>query len=429
MKSLHHSGPVSGKVRIPGDKSVSHRSVLFGAMAVGETTIEGFLQSDDCLSTIACVEKLGVQVTVNGKNVRVVSKGIEAWAEPAEILYTGNSGTTTRLLAGVFAASSIFTVMIGDESIQRRPMKRVTAPLKLMGASISGREQGNFTPLAIQGQSLQAIDYQMPIASAQVKSAILLAGLRAKGTTIVREQEVSRNHTELMMEHFGVEITHQDGVVELPGEQSLKAAHVVVPGDISSAAFWLVGAAITPASKLTLENVGTNPTRDGILEVLRDMGAEMTITPQSSQSHEPMSTIEIQSSTLKAVEIGGALIPRLIDEIPVIALLATQATGTTVIRDAEELKVKETNRIDAVVTELKKLGANIESTEDGMIIHGPTPLHGGSITTYGDHRIGMMGAIASLITNQPVELDQPDCIAVSYPTFFDDYNKLTAGSK
>ena len=421
-------GAVRGTIRVPGDKSISHRSILFGAMAKGKTTVEGFLLSEDCHRTIECVQKVGVQVDIDQTNVTIHSEGIDSWKEPKEILYTGNSGTTTRLLAGVLASSRIASVMIGDESIQKRPMKRVTDPLKQMGADIIGRENGKFTPLAVQGKELKAIDYAMPVASAQVKSAVLLAGLRANGTTVVRELETSRDHTERMLTHFGVNIQEQERVIQIEGGQTLQPAHVVVPGDISSAAFWLVAAALVPNSSIHLENVGLNPTRDGILEVLQKMGATLKITKDPSASHEDIGTVSVKSSSLAGIEIGGSLIPRLIDEIPIIALLATQASGKTVIRDAEELKVKETNRIDAVVTELKKLGANITSTEDGMIIEGPTPLTGGHIKTYGDHRIGMMGAIASLISSTSIELDDPDCISVSYPTFFDHFSKLTTGS-
>lgn len=428
MKTLHHQGPLKGTLVIPGDKSISHRSILFGAMAQGTTTVEGFLQSDDCLSTIDCVQRVGVQVEVDGDRVTVNSPGIENWKEPDTILYTGNSGTTTRLLAGVLASSSVASVMIGDESIQKRPMKRVTDPLRLMGAEIIGRSGGNFTPIAIQGKKLAAISYQMPVASAQVKSAILLAALRAEGTTSVTEIDTSRDHTEKMLRHFGVEVHQTESTITLQGGQKLTPAHVVVPGDISSAAFWLVAGAIVPDSFIRLENVGVNPTRDGIVEVLLEMGATLRMTGSTSGSHEETATLEIESSHLTATEVQGSQIPRLIDEIPILALLATQATGVTVIRDAEELKVKETNRIDAVVNELTKLGAQIESTEDGMRITGPTPLHGGTITTYGDHRIGMMGAIASLITSSPVTLDNADCISVSYPNFFEHYKQVTTGS-
>ena len=349
---------------------------------------------------------------------------MDAWAEPTEVLYTGNSGTTTRLMLGILSGTRLHTVMTGDASIGKRPMRRVADPLRLMGAQIAGRENGQFTPLAIQGGTLQAIDYTMPVASAQVKSAILLAGLRANGTTIVRESEVSRDHTERMLRQFGAQIDVTDGVVSFKGGQTLTGTHVNVPGDISSAAFFLVAGAITQGSRIVLENVGVNETRDGIIEVLQNMGANMTIQVDDANAAEPTATITIETSALTGTTVGGAIIPRLIDEIPIIALLATQANGKTIIKDAEELKVKETNRIDAVVNELKKLGANIEATDDGMVIVGPTPLTGGALKTYGDHRIGMMGAVAALIAKGEVELDDADCIAVSYPTFFEHIEKL-----
>lgn len=424
-KTLDYVQPsLKGTIRIPGDKSVSHRSIMFGAIAEGTTTVEGFLQSDDCLSTIDCFQKLGVKISIEGEKVTIKSDGIMNWKEPDEILYTGNSGTTTRLMLGILAGSSVSSVLIGDESIQKRPMRRVTDPLKQMSAKLIGRENGQFTPIAVEGTKLQAISYKMPVASAQVKSAILLAALNAEGETIVEESETSRDHTEKMLKHFGATIAVEDKTIRLQGGQKLTGTHVVVPGDISSAAFFLVAGAIVPNSKLTLTNVGLNPTRTGIMDVLQGMGASYSVNDSSNSSHEEMGTIEIESSYLVGTEIGGELIPRLIDEIPIIALLATQANGKTVIKNAEELKVKETNRIDAVVNELKKLGADITATEDGMIIEGPTKLHGGNLLTYGDHRIGMMAAVASLITSEPVTIDNPGCIAVSYPTFFEDISSV-----
>lgn len=423
---LHYKKPsLQGTITVPGDKSVSHRSVMFGAIAEGTTTVEGFLLGEDCLSTIDCFRKLGVQIDVDGTNVTITSNGIDAWQEPTEVLYTGNSGTTTRLMLGLLAGTKLHTVMTGDASIAKRPMRRVADPLRLMGAHITGRENGQYTPVAIQGKELTAIDYTMPVASAQVKSAILLAGLRAQGTTIVRESEVSRDHTERMLRQFGAQVDVEDGVVTFAGGQKLTATHVKVPGDISSAAFFLVAGAITKDSHIVLKNVGINPTRDGIISVLAEMGANMTLKVEDELAAEPTAEVTIQSSELKGITIEGALIPRLIDEIPIIALLATQAQGTTVIKNAEELKVKETDRITAVVTELKKLGANIEATEDGMIIHGPTALHGAALQSYGDHRIGMMAAIAALITEGEVVLDDADCIAVSYPTFFEHVETLS----
>ena len=424
-KILDFTNPqLNGTITVPGDKSISHRSIMFGAIAKGKTTVSGFLLGEDCLSTIDCFRKLGVDITVEGTNVTIQSDGIDHWQEPKEVLYTGNSGTTTRLMLGILSGTTLHTVMTGDASIAKRPMRRVADPLRLMGAKIAGRENGQYTPLAIQGTQLKAIDYTMPVASAQVKSAILLAGLRAEGTTIVREKEVSRDHTERMLRQFGAQVTVEDGVVYFEGGQQLKATHVNVPGDISSAAFFLVAGAIVPNSKIVMKNVGVNPTRAGIIEVLENMGATMKVEVEDETAAEPTATITIETSNLKATTIEGDIIPRLIDEIPIIALLATQAEGTTIIRDAEELKVKETDRITAVVNELKTLGADIEATDDGMIIHGPTTLHGGKLQSYGDHRIGMMGAIAALITNEPVEIDDTDCIAVSYPTFFEHVNRL-----
>ncbi|TSI09045.1 3-phosphoshikimate 1-carboxyvinyltransferase [Lysinibacillus sp. BW-2-10] len=424
-KVLNYRNPsLNGTITVPGDKSISHRSVMFGAIAKGKTTVSGFLLGEDCLSTIDCFRKLGVEINVDGTNVTITSEGMDQWQEPKEVLYTGNSGTTTRLMLGILSGTKLHTVMTGDASIGKRPMRRVADPLRLMGASIAGRENGQFTPLAIQGTQLQAIDYTMPVASAQVKSAILLAGLRAEGTTIVREQEVSRDHTERMLKQFGADIHVENGVVSFKGGQQLEATHVNVPGDISSAAFFLVAGAIVPNSKIVMNNVGVNPTRSGIVDVLEKMGANMVVTVDDESAAEPTATITIQTSELQGTTIEGDIIPRLIDEIPILALLATQATGTTIIRDAEELKVKETDRITAVVTELKKLGANIEATDDGMIIHGPTKLQGASLQSYGDHRIGMMGAIAALIADSPIEIDDTDCIAVSYPTFFEHVNSL-----
>lgn len=415
----YHKPSLQGHLTIPGDKSVSHRSVMFGAIATGKTTVDGFLLGEDCLSTIDCFRKLGVKIDVDGTNVTIESAGMEAWQEPSEVLYTGNSGTTTRLMLGILAGSNVHSVMTGDASIGKRPMRRVIDPLRQMGAHITGRADGQYTPLAIQGTTLQAIDYQMPVASAQVKSAILLAGIRAQGTTVVRETEISRDHTERMLRQFGAQINVEEGVISFEGGQKLLGTHVSVPGDISSAAFFLVAGAICQNSKVVLENVGINPTRDGVIEVLRNMGASMTVVPNEDDQSEPTATITIETSTLKGTIIEGDIIPRLIDEIPILALLATQAHGTTIIKDAEELKVKETDRITAVVDELQKLGARIEATEDGMVIEGPTPLQGTSLKTYGDHRIGMMGAVAALITNGAVTLDDAECIAVSYPSFFE----------
>ncbi|WP_017728019.1 3-phosphoshikimate 1-carboxyvinyltransferase [Halalkalibacterium ligniniphilum] len=418
-------GGLRGTIRIPGDKSISHRAVMFGALAEGTTTIEGFLAGEDCLSTIACFQKLGVEIVQEGEKVTVHGKGWKGLEEPAEILDVGNSGTTTRLMLGILATQPFHSVVIGDDSIGKRPMKRVTVPLREMGAQIDGRDDGNFTPLSVRGGQTKGISFQSKVASAQVKSAILLAGLQSEGTTSVIEPALSRDHTERMLEAFGVEVKRDGLTVSVKGGQVLKARHVVVPGDISSAAFFLVAGAITPNSKLTLTNVGLNPTRSGVIDVLQQMGASLQIENERLEGGEPVADLTIETSTLHGTEIGGELIPRLIDEIPVLAVLATQAKGRTVIKDAEELKVKETNRIDTVVSELTKLGATIQATDDGMIIEGPTTLSGGVVQSFGDHRIGMAMAIAGLVASDSVQVERSEAISVSYPTFFDDINKLS----
>lgn len=423
-KTISYAKPaLSGSVKVPGDKSISHRAVMFGALAQGTTTIEGFLMGDDCLSTISCFRSLGIDIRIDGEQVTVSSGGRKAWKEPEAVLDTGNSGTTTRLMLGLLAGTDFHSVMAGDESIARRPMKRIVEPLRLMGADIRGRANGHFTPLAVQGTQLKAIDYTMPVASAQVKSAVLLAGLTAEGTTTINEPVPSRDHTEIMLKHFGADISRHDDVISLTGGQELIAAHVEVPGDISSAAFLIGAALVAEGSDVELHNVGINPTRTGILDVFESMGADIQLAKRHSPG-ELAADVRVRSAALTATEIGGALIPRLIDEIPLIALVATQADGTTIIRDAEELRVKETDRIQAVVTELKKLGADIEATEDGMVIHGPTELRGAALMSYGDHRLGMMAAVASLITEGPVTIDDPGCISISYPSFFEHLDKL-----
>ncbi len=415
---------LNGTIRVPGDKSISHRAVMFGAIAEGTTTVEGFLAGEDCLSTIACFRKLGVSIEQDGEQVTIEGKGWDGLKESSEILDVGNSGTTTRLMLGILATRPFHSVLIGDDSIAKRPMARVTSPLREMGSHIDGRENGQFTPLSVRGGQTKGIAYESKVASAQVKSAILLAGLQSEGVTSVSEPALSRDHTERMLEAYGVEVKREGLKVSVEGGQTLLAQHITVPGDISSAAFFLVAAAIVPGSEVTLQGVGMNPTRSGIIDVLQEMGATMKVTNERLVGGEPIADLTIATSSLKGIEISGDLIPRLIDEIPVIAVLATQAEGKTVIRDAEELKVKETNRIDTVVSELKKLGASIEATDDGMIIEGKTPLNGAIISSYGDHRIGMAMAIAGLIAEGRVDIDRSEAIAVSYPNFFEHIEEL-----
>ncbi|UOY93468.1 3-phosphoshikimate 1-carboxyvinyltransferase [Ectobacillus sp. JY-23] len=416
-----------GELRIPGDKSISHRAVMFGSIAEGKTTVSGFLPGEDCLSTISCFRKLGVRIEQQGEEVTIYGKGLEGLQEPAEVLDVGNSGTTIRLMMGILANVPFHCTLIGDASIGNRPMKRVTDPLRSMGVKIDGRADGQYTPLSIRGGSTKAIAYHSPVASAQVKSAVLLAGLRADGVTSVTEPEKSRDHTERMLAAFGCEVK-SEGVTATISGGTLRATHVQVPGDISSAAFFLVAGAIVPNSKLTLKQVGLNPTRTGILEVLKQMGANIIISNINEEAFEPYGDITIETSALHGVEIGGELIPRLIDEIPVLALAATQAEGITVIKDAAELKVKETNRIDTVVKELTKMGARIEATDDGMIIYGKSSLCGASVDSHGDHRIGMMLAVASCIASGETILEQAEAVAVSYPNFFEQLNELSEES-
>ncbi|MBM7701734.1 3-phosphoshikimate 1-carboxyvinyltransferase [Metabacillus iocasae] len=415
---------LNGEVCVPGDKSISHRAVMFGSIAQGKTKVHHFLPGEDCLSTISCFKQMGVSIKRQDDYVEIEGNGFSGLIEPTEVLDVGNSGTTTRLMLGILAGVPFHTSLIGDESIAKRPMGRVTVPLQSMGAKIDGRESGQFTPLSIRGGALRSIRYESPVASAQVKSSILLAGLNAEGTTSVTEPHKSRDHTERMLGAFGVQVHVEDKTVSIAGGQSLKGTEIYVPGDISSAAFFLVAGAIVPDSCITLRNVGLNPTRTGIIDVLRQMNATVEIKNERVVNGEPVGDLIVQTSDLKGIEIGGDLIPRLIDEIPIIALLATQANGKTVIKDAEELKVKETNRIDTVASELKKLGANIITTDDGMIIEGKVTLTGATVDSHGDHRIGMMLAIAACIATSRTLLERADAINVSYPTFFTDLESL-----
>lgn len=416
---------LKGELVVPGDKSISHRAVMLGSIAEGKTLIKGFLDGEDCLRTIDIFTQLGVSIQRSGTEVTIDSPGMKNWTQPTGDLYAGNSGTTARLMLGILAGSKVTTVLSGDESLSKRPMDRVTIPLKEMGAKIHTDKHSALLPLTVIGTTLNSIDYIMPVASAQVKSAILFAGLNAEGTTTVTEETVSRDHTERMLTYFGAEV-HTDGEkVSIAGGQTLRGMEVHVPGDISSAAFFMAAAAMLEGSSVVFKRVGLNPTRTGIIDVLREMGAQIEITNTTDENGEPSATIQVAYGSLQGITIGGELIPRLIDELPVIALLATQAKGTTVIKDAEELRVKETDRIAAVTNELKKMGADIEATPDGMIIHGPTTLTGGVLNSYGDHRLGMMAAIAALATTEAVHIEDPLCINISYPHFFEDLEKLT----
>jgi len=423
MELFFSEQKIVGEVVVPGDKSISHRAAMLAAVASGETTIHHFLFSEDCLATLTCLRQLGVPIKQVGESVVVEGVGWDGFKQPNDMLHVGNSGTTIRLLIGLLAGTSLTTSLTGDESIAGRPMKRVTVPLQQMGASVTGKDGGNHVPLTIQGSELQGIHYVLPIASAQVKSAVMLAGLQAEGETTVVEPVLTRDHTELMIQQFGGQVTRMGNEVRVLGKQKLYGCDITVPGDISSAAFWLVAAAIVPNSEVTVHNVGLNPTRSGIVDVLRQMGADIQVEITQSVG-EVIGNVTVKSSALRATTIDGAIIPRLIDELPIIALLATQAEGTTIIRDAAEMRVKETDRIACTTESLQQLGANIIATEDGFVIEGKTELTGGQVNSYGDHRIGMMLAIASLIVKEPVFLENSEAVAVSYPNFFATLKEL-----
>lgn len=422
MKLLTAKNGINGELVIPADKSISHRSIMFGAISKGTTIVNNFLKAEDCLSTIAVFKQLGVRITEKNEQIMIEGKGFEGLTAPSSRLDAGNSGTTMRLVLGILAGCPFTSEIAGDASLNRRPMERVMKPLREMGADLQGTAEAEFPPLKVTGNTLHGIEYHMPIASAQVKSAILFAALQAEGTTKIIEKEQSRNHTEEMIKQFGGKIQVEGKEIIVAGPQQLIGQEVTVPGDISSAAFYLIAASILANSEVLLKQVGINPTRTGILDVLTQMGAN--IEERQLDEQNQAADLIVRSAQLHACEIQGEIIPRLIDELPIIALAATQATGTTIIRDAQELKVKETNRIDATAEELTKMGANIEPTEDGLIIHGPTPLHGATVDSHGDHRIGMMLQIAALLTPEPVELLNPEAVNISYPEFFTDLAKL-----
>jgi len=396
---------------------------MIGSIAKGKTVVNNFLMGGDCLSTVECFRKMGVEIGISEDRVTVSGVGMRGLKAPREILYTGNSGTTTRLLCGLLAPQQFSCVLDGDESIRKRPMKRVIAPLRAMGARIEGTD-GDFTPIRIDGTDLVGIEYELPVASAQLKSALILAGLYADGNTTVIEPKPSRNHTELMIKGFGGNISVEKNRITVTGTEELSGQEIRVPGDISSAAFFMVAALIVPNSEITIRNVGLNETRTGIIDALRAMGASIEIEKTGS-GIEPSGNITVKYSMLRGAEIGGDLIPRLIDELPVIAVAAAFAEGRTVIRDAQELKVKESNRIDAMERELKRAGVDVQATDDGLIIQGGKPVHGAAFETYGDHRIAMSMAVLALAADGKSTLDNHQCVDISYPDFFETLKKIT----
>lgn len=412
-----------GEVTVPGDKSISHRSVMFGSLAKGTTRITGFLQGADCLSTISCFQKMGVSIENLGGTVLVHGNGLHGLKAPDQVLDCGNSGTTTRLISGILSAQDFSVTLTGDASIQKRPMKRIMEPLSQMGADITSINGNGCAPLAIHGKSLHGIHYQSPVASAQVKSSILLAGLYADGETSVTEPSLSRNHTELMLKEFGADVRTEGTTAIIRPANELFSQEIFVPGDISSAAFFLAAGLMIPNSEILIRNVGINPTRDGMIRVCQAMGGDLTLTPVQ-KSGEPVADILVRSGSLHGIDIHGDIIPTLIDELPMIAAMACFAKGDTIIRDAAELKVKESNRIAVMTENLQRMGADVEETEDGMIIHGGKPLHGAVIDSHLDHRIAMTFAITAGLAEGETEILGAECVNISYPGFYQDLKKL-----
>lgn len=427
MKLRTNRKGLRGTIRVPGDKSISHRSIIFGSLATGETKVYDILRGEDVLSTIQVFRDLGVSIQDDGNVIRIQGVGFQALQAPTAPLDMGNSGTSIRLISGVLAGQDFSVTMVGDDSLSKRPMDRVAIPLRQMGVEIDGQGERDCPPLHEKGtHQLHPIHYRLPVASAQVKSALIFAALQAEGKSTIIEKEKTRDHTEDMIRQFGGEIQVNGKTIHIQGGQEFKGQTVIVPGDISSAAFWLVAGLILPDSVIKIENVGINQTRTGILDVIQEMGGDLTVEDRDEKAVS--ASLTVKTSSLKGIRIDGELIPRLIDELPIIALLATQANGPTVIADAEELRVKETDRIQVVADSLNAMGANVVPTEDGMIITGPTPLHGADLETFGDHRIGMMAAIAALLVRDGnVVLDRAEAINTSYPSFFEDLETLLHG--
>ena len=417
---FHKSHPLKGEITVPGDKSISHRGIMLGALANGTTSITNFLKGADCLSTISCFQKMGIEIEETENEILVHGKGLHGLSAPKEILDAGNSGTTTRLISGILAGQNFSCDLTGDASIQKRPMKRIMTPLSMMGADITSVHNNGCAPLHIKGSPLKGISYQSPVASAQVKSCVLFAGLYADGKTSVTEPFLSRNHSELMLSSFGAFVQTCGTTATIEPEPVLTAQKVEVPGDISSAAFFIAAGLLIPGSELLIKNVGINPTRDGILRVCKQMGANLELLNTRTQCGEPVADILVKHSELNGTVIEGDLIPTLIDELPVIAVMAACANGETIIRNAEELKVKESNRLEIIVHHLSEMGCDITGTEDGMIIRGGKSLHGAVLDSHLDHRIAMSFAVAGLVADGETEITNADCVNISYPGFYRD---------
>ncbi|NVN91939.1 MAG: 3-phosphoshikimate 1-carboxyvinyltransferase [Desulfuromonadales bacterium] len=419
---------LKGEITVPGDKSISHRSIMLGAIANGVTTVCGFLRGEDNLATMAAFHSMGVQIDDDGQTLVIHGRGLHGLLEPSDVVDCGNSGTSIRLLTGLLAGQSFFSVLTGDQYLRKRPMKRVVEPLSRMGARILGRAKGSLAPLAISGGTLNAIGYESPVSSAQIKSAIMLAGLYADGDTSVREPSLSRDHSERMFGLFGASLETFHNGVTVKGGVELQGQEIRVPGDISSAAFFMVAALITPHSELLIRNVGVNPTRTGIIDVLRSMGGSIELLNEREESAEPVADILVRSSRLKGVRIAGNTVPRAIDEFPVICVAAACAEGTTSIRDARELRVKETDRIAAMAVNLRGMGVEVDECDDGMDITGVECLTGGVVESYGDHRIAMSLSVAGLVSADAVTVNDIDCVATSFPTFYSLLEQFRTGA-
>jgi len=414
---------LKGEIIIPGDKSISHRAIMLGSLAKGKTKIKGFLHSEDCLNTMGCFRDMGINFDIKDKDIVVEGKGLFGLQAPAKQIYAGNSGTTIRLIIGILSAQKFVSSITGDETLCRRPMDRVMIPLKQMGSCIEAA-QGRYAPLKITGSNLKAICYELPVASAQVKSSILLAGLYAQGKTEVIEKVQTRDHTERMMQSFGVDIKKINDTITLEHTEDLKAREIEVPGDISSAAFFIVAGLITPNSHIVIKNVGMNPTRNKVIDVLVSMGGNINIINKRSYGQEPVADLEVRHSVLKGIKIGGDVIANIIDEIPVLCVAASFAQGITEISNAKELRVKESDRIKTMVEALLSVGVDIKEKEDGMIIHGAEIIRGGKIKTYYDHRVAMALSIAGLNSQDGIFIDDIDCVATSFPNFYELIKKL-----
>ena len=415
---------MKGEVTIPGDKSISHRAVMFGSLADGTTEVTNFLQGADCLSTIDAFRKMGIEIENTQEKILIHGRGLHGLKAPSSILDMGNSGTTTRLISGILAGQAFESTLTGDASIQKRPMRRIMEPLSMMGGSIISINGNDCAPLRITGAPLHGIHYHSRGASAQVKSAVLLAGLYADGETLVTEPSLSRNHTEIMLRCFGADLTVENKTAKVCPEPRLQGQKIVVPGDISSAAYFIAAGLLVPGAEILIKNVGINPTRDGILKVAREMGGNITLLNENYDG-EPTADLLVKHSRLHGIVIEGDLIPTLIDELPVINVMAACAEGTTVIRNAAELKVKESNRIDVMVRYLSAMGCDITGTDDGMIIVGGRPLHGTEVDSHLDHRIAMSFAIASLIAKGETKIKGSDAVNISYPDFYKDLRRLS----